>query len=197
MIRRPPRSTLFPYTTLFRSHRGRGEAKQLEQGGDDGTAIVSGSDRSTTCPPDEVLAKDRALWAHLQVVEVRSRSDLDRAFAAMTREGVGAVLVQGSTMLFAQRARIAELAMKGRLPTMCIARTTVEAGCLIGYCASFTDLYRRAAYFVDKILKGAKPADLPVAQPTKFELEINLKTAKALGLTISPSLLLRADEVIE
>src|SRR5260370_26281707 len=154
-------------------HRGRGEAKQLEEGGEHGTAIVAGSDRSTTCPPDEVLAKDRALWAHLQVVEVRSRSDLDRAFAAMTREGVGAVLVQGSTMLFAQRARIAELAMKGRLPTMCIARTTVEAGCLIGYCASFTDLYRRAAELPAKIPKGPKPAALPAGQPTKSELVIH------------------------
>jgi putative ABC transport system substrate-binding protein len=100
-------------------------------------------------------------------------------------------------MLITHRRKIAELAIKTRLPAMCPVREYVEAGCLMSYSASFSDLWRRAAYFVDKILKGAKPADLPVEQPTKFEFVINLKTAKALGLTIPPLLLLRADQVIE
>jgi len=92
---------------------------------------------------------------------------------------------------------LAELALKHRLPMMCSQAQSVRAGCLMGYGVSGVDLFRRAAIFVDKILKGAKPADLPVEQPTKFELVINLKTAKTLGLTIPPSLLARADEVIE
>ena len=95
------------------------------------------------------------------------------------------------------RARLAELAVRYRLPTMCTSREFVEAGCLMSYGPSYRDLSRRAAYFVDKILKGAKPADLPVEQPTKFELVINMKTAKALGLSIPPALLGRADQVIE
>ena len=95
------------------------------------------------------------------------------------------------------RNDIAQLAAQHRLPTMCWVRQATEAGCLMSYGPSPLDLARRAAYFVDKILKGAKPADLPIEQPTKFELVINLKTAKALGLTIPPSLLLRADQVIE
>ena len=100
-------------------------------------------------------------------------------------------------MLFAWRERLAELALKNRLPTMFAQRAYAEAGGLMAYSADFSDLYRRAATFVDKILKGAKPADLPVEQPTKFEFVINLKTAKALGLTIPQTLLLRADRVIE
>ncbi len=100
-------------------------------------------------------------------------------------------------MIFAQRARIAEHAVKRRLPAMCTFREYVTAGCLMSYSASLTDLHRRAAYFVDKILKGAKAADIPVEQPTKFDLVINLKTAKVLGLTIPPSVLGQADEVIQ
>jgi putative ABC transport system substrate-binding protein len=139
----------------------------------------------------------RALGVPVQLVEARSPGELDGTFAAIARKGAGAVYVQGSTMPFVHRARIAELAARHRLPAMCGIRIYVEAGCLISYNTSFTDLYRRAAYFVDKILKGAKPADFPVEQPTKFELVINMKTAKALGLTIPPSVLLRADQVIE
>jgi putative ABC transport system substrate-binding protein len=100
-------------------------------------------------------------------------------------------------MTFANRAQLGELALKSRLPMMCGTEQYVRAGCLMGYSASVGDLFRRGATFVDKILKGAKPADLPVEQPTKFDLVINLKTAKALGLTIPQTLLLRADQVIE
>ena len=108
-----------------------------------------------------------------------------------------ALIMFPSPMLFSERARIVDLASKHRLPSMYNNRESVELGGLIAYGASLTDLARRAATFVDKILKGAKPADLPIEQPTKFELVINLKTAKALGLTIPPSLMLRADEVIQ
>jgi putative tryptophan/tyrosine transport system substrate-binding protein len=100
-------------------------------------------------------------------------------------------------MLFHHRKRIAELAARSRLPAVCSQKQWVDAGCLTSFGANHVDLYRRAATYVDKILKGAKSADLPVEQPTKFELVINLKTAKALGLTIPPSLLGRADEVIQ
>ena len=138
-----------------------------------------------------------ALGLQLQLVATRSPAELDGAFAAMTRERAGAVFFVGSPLLLANFTRIAELAVKRRLPTMCGAREYVEAGCLMSYGASFTDQLRRAAYFVDKILKGARPADLPVEQPTKFELVINLKTAKALGLTIPQSVLGRADHIVE
>jgi ABC-type uncharacterized transport system substrate-binding protein len=137
------------------------------------------------------------LGLQLQLVAAQNPGELDGAFAVMTREHAGAVFFVGSPRHFSHRVRIAELAINRRLPTMCGAREYVEAGCLMSYGANFTDQYRRAAYFVDRILKGAKPADLPIEQPTKFELVINLKTAKALGLTIPPSLLLRADQVIE
>jgi putative ABC transport system substrate-binding protein len=109
----------------------------------------------------------------------------------------GALTVLPSTILFSERRRIVDLAAKNRLPTIYVTREFVDAGGLMSYGPNFVDLFRRAATYVDKILKGAKPADLPVDQPTKFELVINLKTAKALGLTIPPSLLLRADQVIE
>jgi len=145
----------------------------------------------------ELEAAARALEIHLQLVEVGSPGEIEGAFDAVARDRTRAVFIAGSPMQFGERARIAELAVKRRLATMCVLREYVEAGCLIGYGASLVDGFRRAAYFVDRILKGAKPADLPVEQPTKFELVINLKTAKALGLTIPQSLLLRADEVIQ
>jgi putative ABC transport system substrate-binding protein len=139
----------------------------------------------------------RGSGLQVALFEVRRPTDLDNVFAAMTRQAVGAVLVGASTMTFARRARLADLALRNQLPTMCLPSFSVEAGCLMSYDAQFADLYRRAAAYVDKILKGAKPADLPIEQPTKFELAINMKTAKALGLTIPPSLLARADQVIE
>ena len=145
----------------------------------------------------ELEAAAKPLGLQLQPVGVRSPDGFDDAFAAVTRDRARAAFVPGSPIHIGGRARIAELAVKHRLPTMCMLREWVEAGCLIGYGPSLTDQFRRAAYFVDKILRGAKPADLPVEQPTKFESVINLKTAKALGLTIPPSLLLRADQVIE
>jgi putative ABC transport system substrate-binding protein len=115
----------------------------------------------------------------------------------MQAKQIGGVIEMSRPLIYAHRQRIAELAIAGGLPMICSARESVEAGCLLYYGASFTDILRRSAQYVDKILKGAKPADLPVEQPTKFEFVINLKTAKALGLTIPPSLLLRADQVIE
>ena len=142
-------------------------------------------------------AAARALGVQLQVWEARSGSELDRAFTAIARERAAGIIILPSTTLFAYRAHIAQLAAKHRLPTSGWARELTEAGCLMSYGASLSDVARRAAYFVDKILKGAKPGDLPVEQPTKFDFIINLKTAKALGLTIPPSLLARADQVIE
>src|SRR5437660_2060023 len=142
-------------------------------------------------------AAAQALRVQLQVLEVRSGGELDRAFTAIARERAAGIIILGSTTLFANRARIAQLAITHRLPTSAYARELTEAGCLMSYGANLPDVSRRAAYFVDKILKGAKPGDLPIEQPTKFDLVINLKTAKALGLTIPPSLLGRADEVIQ
>jgi putative ABC transport system substrate-binding protein len=139
----------------------------------------------------------RALRVRPQFVEARGPDDFDRAFSNMTRARAGALAVLPSSMLFNERRRLVDLAAKNRLPAVYPYREAVDAGGLMAYGANFTDLYRRAAIYVDKILKGAKPADLPVEQPTKFELVINLKTAKALGLTIPPSLLGRADEVVQ
>ncbi len=154
-------------------------------------------ERTTQDMLKETDAAARSLGVHLQLVEVRGPNELDRAFSTMTKERGEALMMFPSTMLFNERRRIVDLAAKSRLPAMYPARQFVELGGLISYGASLTDLTRRAAIYVDKILKGAKPADLPVEQPSKFELVINLKTAKALGLTIPPSLLGRADEVIQ
>ena len=137
------------------------------------------------------------LGLRLQVVEARGPRDIEPAFAAMTREQAGALIVLIDLMLLDQRTRIADLAATRRLPAVYGMSDHVEAGGFIAYGPSVLERYRRAAIFVDKILRGAKPGDLPVEQPTKFELVINLKTAKALGLTIPPSLLLRADQVID
>jgi putative ABC transport system substrate-binding protein len=138
----------------------------------------------------------RALGVRLQVVEARSPADFDRAFSDMTRARAGALTVLGGGMFFGERRRLGDLAAKNRLPAVYPLREYVDAGGLMSYGPHVADLYRRAATYVDKILRGAKPGDLPVEQPTKFELVINLKTAKALGLTIPPSVLLRADQVI-
>ena len=137
------------------------------------------------------------LGLQLQTFEVRNARDIGSALTAMTGAHVGALLVYGSSMLGANRVTIAELAAKNRLPTMAVAREWMDAGFVMSYGASLNDMYRRAPYFIDRILKGSRPADLPVEQPTKFELVINAKTAKALGLTIPQSLLLRADELIQ
>jgi putative ABC transport system substrate-binding protein len=139
----------------------------------------------------------RALGVRLQFVEARSPVDFDRAFSEMARARAGALTVLQSTMFFLERRRLVDLAAKNRLPAVYTSREFVDAGGLMSYGPDLADLFRRAATYVDKILKGAKPGDLPVEQPAKFELVINLKTAKALGLTIPPSLLLRADQVIQ
>jgi putative ABC transport system substrate-binding protein len=145
----------------------------------------------------EVEVAARALGVRLQVVEARGPADFDRAFSDMTRARAGALTVLGSAMFANERRRLVDLAAKHRLPGVYGFREYVDAGGLMAYGPNVADLFRRAATYVDKILKGTKPGDLPVEQPTKFELVINLKAAKALGLTIPPSLLGRADQVIE
>jgi putative ABC transport system substrate-binding protein len=137
-----------------------------------------------------------ALGMQLRILEARGPDDIDRAFATMAKERTRALLVLGDPVFLSHRKRIAHLAAKGRLPAISGTREHVEAGGLMAYGPSFPDMYRRAATYVDKILKGAKPADLPVEQPTKFELVINLKTAKQIGLTIPSSLLAKTDRVI-
>ena len=139
----------------------------------------------------------RGLGVQLQILEARTPSEIETAFTAMSSQRVDGVLVLRDAVFRAQRAQITALAAKNRLPAVYGLREEAEAGGLVAYGASVPQLYRRAAAYVDKILKGAKPGELPVEQPTKFELVINLKTAKALGLTIPPSLLQRADQVIE
>jgi ABC-type uncharacterized transport system substrate-binding protein len=153
--------------------------------------------RTTT---DMLKATDdaaRTLAVELQFVEVRGADEFDRAFSEMARNHADALIQFSSAMFFVERTRIVDLATKHRLPSMFAAREFVEVGGLIAYGASINDLFRRSAADVDKILKGAKPADLPVEQPTKFELVVNLKTMRELGLAISRDFLLLADEVIE
>src|SRR2546427_4981907 len=168
MIRRPPRSTLFPYTTLFRSH-----------------------------PLAEVFLREtqaagRALGVRLDFFEARDPSQLDSALSRMEKERAEAVIVTPDPLFGSQRSRIVDFVARRRLPSMFFYRDFVDAGGLMSYGPSFPDSYRRAATYVDKILRGTKPADLPVEQPTKFELIVNLKTAKQIGLTIPPNVLARA-----
>jgi putative tryptophan/tyrosine transport system substrate-binding protein len=138
-----------------------------------------------------------ALKLSVHVVEVRRAEEVDDAFAAMGQAGADALVVFAEPQLIGpRRGRIAALAATSRLPAMCAAKDYVEAGCLMSYGPSLRDIHRRVAVYVDKILKGANPADLPVEQPTKFELVINLKTAQELGLTIPPAVLFQANEVI-
>jgi putative tryptophan/tyrosine transport system substrate-binding protein len=143
----------------------------------------------------DVAAKRRGIV--LQQVDIRSAEDTPRAFRWITDQHSGAAIVFSGPFLYSLRKQISDHALKNGLPTISGYREGPEAGGLMSYGPSLSDLWRRAASYVDRILKGAKPADLPIEQPTKFELVINLKTAKALGLTLPPSLLLRADQVIE
>ncbi len=139
----------------------------------------------------------RSLKVQLQLLEARAPSDFASAFSAMTKARAGGLFVLGNLMFFVHRTRLVELAAQSRLPAIYGAKDFAEAGGLMAYGPNIRESYRRAATYVDKILKGAKPADLPIERPTKFELVINAKTAKALDLTIPQSLLLQADQVIE
>lgn len=137
------------------------------------------------------------LGVQLQFVEARAPADIDKAFSEITGAHADAVIVLVSGMLLGERSRLVNLAASNRLPVLYTFRELVDAGGLMSYGTSLADLFRRAASYVDRILKGTKPADLPVEQPTRLELVINLKTAQTLGLTVPPTLVARADQVIE
>jgi putative ABC transport system substrate-binding protein len=150
-------------------------------------------------PPqwEETKTAARSLGIQTELIDVRTREDIGRGFETALRQRVDALLVGVDGLIQANRGMIADLAVRNRLATVYAGREYVEAGGLLSYGVSYPDLYRRAATYVDKIFKGAKPADLPIEQPTKFELIINLKTAKVIGLMVPESFLLRADKVIE
>ena len=153
-------------------------------------------------PASTLISRENETAAHslglqLQVIDVRAREDLERAFASMVRDSATAIVFIADPMFMDLRQSIAELAITNQLPTVFARRENVEAGGLISYGPSVRDQMHQIANFIDKILKGAKPSDLPVEQPIKFELVVNLKTAKALGVEIPPTVLARADEVIE
>jgi len=152
---------------------------------------------TTTVGLREYEAAGQALELRIQFVEVRGADDLGRAFATMARDRVDALLVPGDILLFTERQRVAELARQHRLPGIYSLREFTEAGGLMSYSARISEQFRRAAVYVDKILRGARPATLPVESPSKYELVINLKTARTLGITIPKALLIRADEVIQ
>src|SRR2546423_5286746 len=145
----------------------------------------------------EVNVAARSLGVQLQLLEARGPNEFDGAFAAMAKERVGALVELSDAIFGSHRTRLTDLAARSRLPAAYGVRDVVEAGGLMSYGPSILDSYRQAATYADRILRGAKPAELPVERPTKFELVINMKTAKALGLTIPQSVLLRADHVIE
>jgi putative ABC transport system substrate-binding protein len=159
--------------------------------------LWSANDPGMTLAFNRVDAAARTLGLSLQSLAVREPGDFPGAFQATSAGRAGALIVTAQPFTNRHRAQILDLVAKHRLPAMYTIRGFVDAGGLMAYGPSLPDLYRRAASYVDKILRGAKPADLPVEQPTKFELIINLKTAKVLGLTLPPSLLLRADQVLE
>jgi putative ABC transport system substrate-binding protein len=159
--------------------------------------LINPANLATVTQWHEIEAAATAKGLTAENREVRTPDDLPSAFKALSSGGVEAVIVSRDTVLLGAAARVADLALAARLPTVAGQSEEVRAGQLVSYGASLIATTRRAAYFVDKILKGEKPADLPVEFPTKLELAINLKTAKALGLEIPPTLLARADEVIE
>jgi putative ABC transport system substrate-binding protein len=157
---------------------------------------------NSTNPASATLVRDlraaaRALHVRLDALDAGSRAKLDAALAAIGASGVRGLIVTADPSFYTNRAKLVQFAANKRMPAIYYAKNFVEAGGLISYGISLADLWRRAASYVDRIIKGAKPADLPVEQPTKFEMVINGRTAKALGLTIPSSLLLRADQVIE
>jgi hypothetical protein len=146
---------------------------------------------------NEVRGAARALHVKLELADVRNIAELDHAFAAIAASSTGGLIVTPDPFFCAHRVKLVQFAYSRRLPTIYFFRDFVDDGGLMAYGASLAEAFRRSASYVDRILKGAKPAELPIEQPTKFDLAINLKTSKALGLTISPSLLARADQVIE
>jgi putative tryptophan/tyrosine transport system substrate-binding protein len=160
-------------------------------------AMIWDADTSSRFAVQSTQSAAEALGVSLQALAVRGDDEFDAAFASMVRDRAEAVIVLGSPLFFAARARLADLAAKHRIPALFNERSYVEVGGLMSYGSDFAERFPHAADSVDKILNGAKPSDLPVEQPTKFELMINLKTAKALGITVPQSLLIRADEVIE
>jgi len=159
--------------------------------------IWNPTNRSSAAALKEIEGTAPGLGIRLSSHPVQKPEDIDVAFASVTRAPAGTLIILTDPLVVSEKARIVRLAAARGISTIYGLREFVDAGGLMSYGPSLADLWRRAATYVDKILKGAKPADLPVEQPTKFELLINLKTAKALGLTIPPSLLLRADQVIE
>ena len=158
-------------------------------------AVLEDGTANSRMSAEELKTAAPTLGIRIQQVSVHGTNDLERAFSIARKEH--ALIVVATPALFFERKRIADLALKYRLPTAHGAREYVEVGGLFSYAVRYPDLFRRAAFYVDKILRGANPGDLPIEQPTQFELVINLKTAKALGVTIPPSLLARADQVIE
>lgn len=144
----------------------------------------------------EAESAAQALRMRLEFFQAGSPKEIEKAFSTTAQEGIRGVLILGDPVFISHRQKIAELATKRRLATVSGTREHVDAGAMMAYGPSFADMYRRTAYYVDRILKGAKPAELPVEQPTKFELVINLKTAKQIGLTVPPNVLARADKVI-
>jgi putative tryptophan/tyrosine transport system substrate-binding protein len=144
----------------------------------------------------ETQAVAARVGIHLEIAEARNLLEFDRAFRTMVDKGAGAAIILDDAMFYNQRTRIVEIAAQSQMAAIYGHRGYVEAGGLLSYGPNFTELFRRAALFVDKILKGAKPGELPVEQPTKFDLVINLKTAQALGFTIPPTLLFQATEMI-
>ena len=159
--------------------------------------LVSPTSRTFRAIAESVEAGAQQAGVKTLVVEASTPQEIENAFSMMARENVGAVIVGASTFFVMQQRQIAELALKYQMPSVFGNRVNVEAGGLMSYAQNIADSFRRSATYVDKILKGAKPGDLPVEQPVTLELVVNLKTAKALGLTIPQSLLLRADEVIQ
>jgi putative tryptophan/tyrosine transport system substrate-binding protein len=159
--------------------------------------LINPTNRAHAGFTSEVKVAARSFGAQVQVLEASIPEQLDSAFAAMTKEHATALLVLTDSVFFGQRQRIANLAAKSRIPALYSQREFVDDGGLVSYGPSLVDMFRRAAIHVDKILRGAKPGDIPVEQPTKFELVINLKAAKALGLAFPQTLQFRADDVIQ
>jgi putative ABC transport system substrate-binding protein len=160
-------------------------------------AVLGTTGRTATLASEEIELTARSLGVTIQALSVRGPDDLDSAVSAMAKERAGALLVVPDLMFNEHRKRLVDLVARHRLPATYFSKDFVEAGGLMSYAPSFTNQFRRSAVYVDKILKGANPSELPIEAPTKFELVINLKAAKALGLAIPQSLLLRADEVIQ